>query len=812
MHLSSRKAMCWRFVFIPAGIILLLISCEQKTADKGMTLNFHADSVLNDTAPINYIVDSLKREFRAADSDTIRINILNELSQQHRVAANILCNEALQQSQNIGYKYGYGDALCRKGIVFYRVAEYDSAMACFESGRKLGEEIHSDKLIAQATAWIGDVYRMLGEPEKAIDHLERARKIAEECGAKNTVAFCLSAMGSMYYISGEYEKSIEFTNRAFLVAAEINDKFRMGFCLSSLGKVYSLQGNYSAAISSFSQALELARQVGNKTLISFCLNSIGDIYRQQDDIAQAKEYFTQALDMAREIGDKGRTAYALAYLGDIAREENKSDSAIDYYRLGIPIAFAAEDTSNAAYAYNGIGDAFRQKGMIDSAIYYFKYSLSLCDSAVGDEQQANNMIMLGHAYLLQKDYGAALIWAERGFAGSKEIGIPEYERDASEILYNIYKETGKPAEALAMHEYYMMMNDSIVNVGNVKKFEEEEYRAKENQLKAQQEEREAVMQNEKLRKERELEKQKYISYSASGGGVLALICLVIAIRGYRNKRKANEAIRQQKEQVEFQKAIIEEKNKEIVDSINYAQRIQSAIFPPEKQIKDVFGECFILYLPKDIVSGDFYWMEKKADGTAFLAAVDCTGHGVPGALVSVVGHNALNRAVREFGITDPGKILDKLNELVAETFSQSESEVKDGMDLSLLSLSEQNGTYELKWAGANNNLWHVRNSQLTELRADRQPIGKHEQHLTFTTHSVSLLPGDTVYIFTDGYADQFGGEKGKKFKYKSLQELIMRIQHLPASEQKENLHQVFIDWKGNLEQVDDVLVIGIKIH
>jgi len=259
-----------------------------------------------------------------------------------------------------------------------------------------------------------------------------------------------------------------------------------------------------------------------------------------------------------------------------------------------------------------------------------------------------------------------------------------------------------------------------------------------------------------------------------------------------------------------QKKLVQEKQKEIIDSITYAKRIQEAILPPQNYWLNNLPESFILYKPKDIVAGDFYWMEKSGDGKfIFFAAADCTGHGVPGALVSVVCNNALNRSLLEFNLTDTGKILDKTRELVIETFGKSDKEVKDGMDISLCRLNT--ATYELQWSGANNPLWLIRNNILTELKPDKQPIGNYMDQKPFTSHSISLERSDTFYVFTDGYADQFGGPKGKKFKYKQLQEELLAVQNKRMNSQQETLEKLFENWKNELEQIDDVCIIGVRV-
>ena len=289
-------------------------------------------------------------------------------------------------------------------------------------------------------------------------------------------------------------------------------------------------------------------------------------------------------------------------------------------------------------------------------------------------------------------------------------------------------------------------------------------------------------------------------------------------------------------QIESQKQLIEQKQKEILDSIHYAKRLQEAILPPLHFINEHVPNNFVLYQPKDVVAGDFYWAEMK-DEKFFIASADSTGHGVPGAMVSVVCSNALNRTVNEFGITDTGKILDKTRELVLETFAKGNSEVKDGMDISLLCIDKKNN--KAYWSGANNPLWYIDpfassvplsvtssevekstatgldsarpDIKLIEIKADKQPIGKIDNPKPFSTHEIELKSGIQFYLFTDGFADQFGGPKGKKFMYKQLENLLTSISNKPMQEQKALLEETFNQWKGDLEQVDDVCVIGVRI-
>lgn len=277
------------------------------------------------------------------------------------------------------------------------------------------------------------------------------------------------------------------------------------------------------------------------------------------------------------------------------------------------------------------------------------------------------------------------------------------------------------------------------------------------------------------------------------------IILFVALFFWNFKFKKEVVLRKQSEDE------LKIKHEEITDSINYAKRIQRAILPSERLISDLLSNSFVLYLPKDVVAGDFYWLE-KTDNEILFAVADCTGHGVPGAMVSVVCNNALNRAVKEYKCTIPGEILDKTRSLIIEEFEKSEEEVKDGMDIALCSLVGDKLTY----AGAHNPLLIVRNGELIEIKANKQPIGKYDKLQAFTTHEVQLQKGDRIYLFSDGYIDQFGGEFGKKLKSKYFKELILSFQAKTIEHQKELFENAFKNWKGNYDQVDDICLIGIE--
>lgn len=402
----------------------------------------------------------------------------------------------------------------------------------------------------------------------------------------------------------------------------------------------------------------------------------------------------------------------------------------------------------------------------------------------------------------------ALEYYKLGLEKGKLIEANEHVIQSYKGISNSYKKAGDYKLALVYHEYFQELNDSIYNVESSNQIAEMQARF-DSERDAQEI---ALLTKDKKIQEDELNRQSLITRSIIGVGGLLLVLTIVLIRGISQKKKANKELDLKNQKIELAYNIIEDQHKDIKDSINYAKRIQEAILPPASIVKQLFPQSFVLYMPKDVVSGDFYWVEPWGE-KVFFAAVDCTGHGVPGAFMSIVGYNLLDKAVNELGLSRPSLVLNSLSKEIGKTLRQtgSDSEVKDGMDLAVCALNPK--TLMLEYAGAFNPLYIVRDGKIIETASDKIPIGTYMDgdFKNYTNHEIQLQKGDTIYIFTDGYADQFGGEKGKKFKYKSLQQLLISLQGKPMAEQKDILYTTIQNWKGNLEQVDDILVMGVMV-
>jgi tetratricopeptide (TPR) repeat protein len=605
-------------------------------------------------------------------------------------------------------------------------------------------------------------------------------------------------IGIMHYYKGDYNKAQEFYLRALPILEEINDKRGMGSVYNNIGLVYDDKGEYTKALEFFLKALRIREELGDKKGIASSYGNIGGIHYSKGDYTKALEFHLKAVKIRQEMGDEKNLASSFNNIGIIYDDKGDYPKALEYHLKSVAIKEKLGDKKGLALSLGNMGNTYQHIGNFEKALEFFSRSLKIKEE-IGDKRgMASAYHNIGLLNLKMGNIKEAKIYQEKSYNIAYAIASRPDLIKAYEGLSIIDSAMGDFKSAYKHHKQYTILKDSVFNEESSKKVVQSEmnfeFEKKEQAARLEQEKKDALAKE--LLERQTLQRNGFI-----GGFVLMLAFAGVTYRSYRNKRKSHEIIERQKE-------LVEERNRDISDSINYAKRLQQAILPSERSFTENLENSFILYKPKDIVAGDFYWMEKKGD-VVFVAAADCTGHGVPGAMISVVCSNALNRTVKEFGITEPGKILDKVRELVIETFEKSESEVKDGMDISLCAIDIN--TREVMWAGANNSLWYLMNNEIKEIKPDKQPIGKHEFPKPFTTHHLHLSKGDILYLFTDGYADQFGGEKGKKFKYSKFKELLLNVSEKSMTEQKQLVEEAFNSWKGTLDQIDDVCVIGIRI-
>jgi tetratricopeptide (TPR) repeat protein len=619
----------------------------------------------------------------------------------------------------------------------------------------------------------------------------KAQALAERLGFGNRTSFILANIGNVYDDKGDYVKALDYYMKALKMNEETGNEKRNAAILSDIGIVYYDQGDYPNALDFYLKALSMSEDLGNKNGVAATLADIGIVYSEMGDTSKAVDYFQKALKMDKELGYEQLEADNLISIGQIYSDKGDVSKGLDCYREAIRLFEKFGDKAGISATTSSIGSAYIMLGNSSQALNYFEKALKMDEELGNKSGIAANKGNIGELYTKLGKFKEAEDYLKQSETLSDSIGDKSNLKTNEMEMYELYDTTGRYQLALEHYKKAMALKDTLFNIEKNKAIMRKqmtfEFEKKEAAEKAEQDKKDAITAADKR-------KEKVVIWSIGIGFIAVLLFAGFIFRSLRLTSR--------------QKQVIEKKNKEILDSITYAKRLQDAILPPLSIINKYLPESFLLYKPKDIVAGDFYWMERTGHNI-LIAAADCTGHGVPGALVSVVCSNALNRTVKEFHITEPGKILDKVRELVLETFEKSENNVQDGMDISLCCINTN--TNELQWSGAYNSLWYIQKGKLHEVPADKQPIGKMDRPQPFNTHNLHLQKGDTVYLFTDGYADQFGGPKGKKFKYKQLEELLLANRERPMEEQKNALESTLEDWKGGLEQVDDILMIGIRV-
>ena len=706
-------------------------------------------------------IDSLKNILRITEVDTFRISAMDDLTWE------------------------------------YLYSEIDSAKKYAKGAVSLSEKINNQKWIAICNQSLATVFFQTTSFDSAIIHFEIAKNINEKLGLKDKLCSNYNGMGNVNLQRGNYKKALDNYLIAVKLAEESGNKKKAAIIISNIALIYHNLHNYDKSQEYNLKSLKTAEEINDEILISGTYTNIANLYKDMDSLEQAEEYHLKSLKITHRLNLVSRTAQTYNNLALLYEKKNEFAKARKFLNDAIKLHLQMDNSD----------------GMITSCI------------------------SLGQIYSLEKNYEMSLKYFLDALENAKKLDVKERTMTIYDNLHTVYSAMHDFPKAYEYLSLYSAIKDTMLNMESSKQIAEMQtiYETEKRQ-------KEIELQNAQLEKQNaEIHKQKILNYSFGVGIVMLLTVAFLIFRSYRQKKKShfeiekrNLKLQKANEEISLQKEIIEEKNKDILDSIRYAKRIQQAILPPEKFIKKHLPESFVLYKPKDIVAGDFYWMhvipeireqgvsreknppdvsEPRGTNPILFAACDCTGHGVPGAFVSIVANNALNRAVNEFALTEPAKILDKVNEFVEESFAKSESEIKDGMDIALVKFQILNSKFNIEYAGANNPVWIFKNStkEFLEIKANVQPIGKYINRHPFQNHTFELQKGDAIYIFTDGYADQFGGPKGKKFKYKQFQNLIISVQDKLMEEQKNIFDKTIDNWKGNLVQIDDICIFGFRI-
>jgi serine phosphatase RsbU (regulator of sigma subunit)/lipopolysaccharide biosynthesis regulator YciM len=588
----------------------------------------------------------------------------------------------------------------------------------------------------------------------------------KQMGDEREVAHMYINMANVYNRMGNYPSAAEYTIRALKTQERIHYTFGVAACNLTLGNIYYSQGDTDGALNAYKKAYVLNRlSINNKDFEGAVLGNIGAMYNQKEDY----------------------------YL------------ALHYMRLAESVFTNNGMASRLGSSYNNIGACFRELGQYDSAIYYGRKGLKIYTESERPEGICNSLMALG---LTEKHLGSidsAMTYFTKGLAIAKKIGTRDLESNFYYELSIIYKRKNDYKKSLECMERYVALNDSLHGVESTSKIEQTQksYEIGKKNREMEQLHEAKVRADEAKERADEANRRNLIFFIV--GGILLLGIIIVVFIALRNKQQHNALLERKNDEISQQK-------EEITASITYARRIQQSVMPDERILEKSGYEYFILNKPRDIVSGDFFWLAEK-DGKTYAAVADCTGHGVPGALVSVIGVNILNKIIEQPGSPSPSEILELLHVMMIHTLNKDAAarDTTDGMDIALLCIDKASG--KAKFSGAGRPLYYADASGLHYIKGNRYSVAgeKSAEDAPFSEVEIPLTPGTLFYMSSDGYVDQFGQATGKKFLSKNFNELLAKVSSLPVKEQAKRIEDEFVKWKGNLEQVDDVLVLGIKV-
>jgi serine phosphatase RsbU (regulator of sigma subunit) len=644
-----------------------------------------------------------------------------------------------------------------------------------------------------------------------------------------------------------HQKKLLYLQKALRISEKISFKAGVARAYRGLGLLYFNLGDYALSLDANYKALELADNVlfpPNFKANVYAM--MGKTHEKQENLDQAEVYFTKSYELNTKNKQLKNLAYDYSNLANVALLRKNYEKCLQYREEEKKLKEEFKDTVGLAFTYNDIALVYEQQGKLAEAAKYLEKSVQIFETkALGYYKTALNL-NLAEIYLRINKNAEAEKIALQSLQEATKLQAKDLALRATGILYTIYGEQKSYAKAYEYLLLHKTLQDSTYNEERLKEISKMESNF---QVKQQQKE------NELLRRENELKTEEIKIKDAEAfknrlliilSGFAVLLLVVVASVFYRNiqlKKKSNDILTQKNKEISQQKEEIstiaedlrevnqivllknieiEKKNEDILSSINYAKRIQSAMLPLQSEIAAVFGEqnFFIYYKPRDIVSGDFYWFHTGFSTKSYniLAAADCTGHGVPGAFMSMIGNDLLNEIVGSRHIFSPELILQELNFSIRNVLKQDQTDSRDGMDIAIITLwKDDKYLTTLEYSGAMNSLYLVHNEEFMEIKADKKPIGgfymNENMNRNFTKHSIDLDKNSTtIYLCSDGYQDQFGGENGRKFMVKQLREKLFAVSKLDLATQKESLATSFENWKGKQKQVDDVMIIGLKIN
>ncbi|WKV12296.1 tetratricopeptide repeat protein [Marivirga harenae] len=629
------------------------------------------------------------------------------------------------------------------------------------------------------------------------------------------------------YRSVQPDVALKYANDALKLAKQNDNYTAKASALHVLGAIYTVLGDYEKAISNLLESLRNYELLGDSKGVANSSNSLGILYFNQEDYENAKKYYNKALNLIDSSEYAMSTGVYKLNIGEVYQATGENEKALKLEMDAYNIFNQLGDINGMAYALGVQAKVNYQLGNNYEAIEMTKGAL---DYLIEDQDYLGAVEYLNFlvkVYISTNKWSSAEDNAQAALKIARQMNSLKWKIKSFDNLSKIFYQKG-------MHQLAYQFKDSAYNYEN--QLMDEEKQKQIANLRVIYESEQKEQENEILRIDQELKRkqitqQRILNLAIISILVILIVFAVVTFRAKNQKQRANnqlrvqnEEIRQQREEIETQaerlksinsdvvrkNELIEEKNKNITDSINYAKRIQTALLPFSHRISKQLEDYFIYYNPKDIVSGDFYWFSESED-KVILAVADCTGHGIPGAFMSFIGHDMLNHIVNFKGITQPNEILKQLKLSVIHILRQEQSDNRDGMDISICVWDKKNN--KVYFSGANHSLIYIQNKQLQQIRGNKTTVGLDEKRniKDFDNHEINLVGDTCFYLFSDGYVDQFGGDRDKKFMIRNFRELLSTNHMKKMETQGMILRETIEEWMANSEQVDDMLVWGFRV-
>jgi serine phosphatase RsbU (regulator of sigma subunit)/tetratricopeptide (TPR) repeat protein len=577
--------------------------------------------------------------------------------------------------------------------------------------------------------------------------------------------------------------------------------------ISALGDCHMRLSNYALSLTHLFEAVQLNEKLNDSAIYRYLYNNIGNVYRYSNQLEEAKDYYARALNVSRLTHDSSGVAFGFNNLGIIYMMNSEYPMGMSLWGNSLTMKLAIGDSIGAATTMSNMAMYYRDIGETEKALDYFIRSVEIKKNYNDFGGISIAYDNLGELYSKLEDHKSAIYYYKMAL---DQAELSKSKRLVSVAYYNLsqgYKFKGDYEEALANFEIYKKMEDSIMSQKTLHDLSIAESKF-ENDKKALVIEKMSIKEEVQTAKiahqDEEAKRQNLIKWIFGFGALVMLLFGLVMLRNYKRKKSDHKLIVAQKVEVE-------EQHKEITDSIDYAERIQFSFLATKKMLDENLGEHFVFFKPKDVVSGDFYWADKLSNGNFAVVNADSTGHGVPGAIMSILNISSIESAIEQ-GLTNPAEIFNESRKRIIERLKKDGSVEggKDGMDASIVCFNADKT--KMTYTAAQNPIWVIRDGKLTEIKPEKMPIGKHHNDaVPFVGGECDLQKGDVIYTLTDGFQDQFGGPKGKKFMVKKMRGYILSISNLSMQEQYQKLDEVFSNWKGEIEQVDDVCIIGVKI-